>query len=149
VNDLDHAPIGRLLGIAGRMVAAHFQRLLDAQGLTHAGWQVLLVLGHAEGLTQREVADRCYVSAAALTGIVDTLERDGLVVRERGTDDRRVVRVRLTQEGRTRLDGAKATLAAEIAPLFGDLSERDEKVVRRFLLRTVRRLGADKMEDVR
>jgi DNA-binding MarR family transcriptional regulator len=143
VNDLhlDGMPMGRLLGIAGRMVAGRFQRLLESQGMTHAGWQVMLALGKADGLTQREVAERCYVTQATVTGVVDTLERDGLVLRERSTEDRRVVRVRLTDEGRERLARTRKTAMKEMAPLFADMPEREEAVVRRFLERTIVRLG--------
>lgn len=141
--DFESMPIGRLLAITGRMMTARFERFLEAEGLSHTGWMVLLHLGKAgEPLTLREVADRCYVTGATVTGVVDTLERDGLVVRERGTDDRRVVRLRLTKAGQRRFDTARDTVAAELGPLFADLTERDEAVVRRFLARTVRRLGA-------
>jgi len=143
VNDLNDAPIGRLLGIAGRMTAARFHRLLEEQGMTHAGWQALLALDGTGGLTQREVAERCYVTPATVTGVVDTLERDGLVVRERGTDDRRVVRVRLTDTGRKRLAATKRAAAKAMGEVFGDLTPRDEAVVRRFLVRTVERLGEE------
>lgn len=137
---MNEPPIGRLLGLAGRMTAARFQRLLDAQGMTHAGWQVLLAIADGEALTQREVAERCYVTPATVTGVVDTLEREGLVERERGTEDRRVVRVRLTDEGRARLRRTKKAAADEMAPIFGDLTAREEQVVRRFLTRTIERL---------
>jgi DNA-binding MarR family transcriptional regulator len=137
------APLGRLLGVAGRMVAARFERALQAEGMSHAGWQVLQVVGASDGLTQREVAERCYVTSGTVTGVVDTLERDGLVVRERGTDDRRVVRVRLTKEGRRRLDKARRTVMATMQPLFEDVPAREEAVVRRFLLRTIGRLSEE------
>lgn len=149
MNDLDHLddlPTGRLLALAGRMLSARFQHFLDREGLTHAGWAVMMRLGESDAMTQREIAERCYVSQPTVTGVVDTLERDGLVVRERGTDDRRVVRVRLTDAGRKRLAKAKRTVATEMKPLFEDLSAREEAVVRRFLTRTVRRLGADSLE---
>ena len=109
--------------------------------MTHAGWQVLLALADTGAMTQREVAERCYVTPATVTGVVDTLERDGLVTRERGADDRRVVRVSLTPQGRERLAGTKRAAAKEMAPVFGDLTEREEAVVRRFLTRTIERLG--------
>jgi DNA-binding MarR family transcriptional regulator len=147
--DLDQVPVGRLLAIAGRLMSARFERFLDAQGLSHTGWLVLIKLGDGDALSLREVADRCYVTQATVTGVVDTLERDGLVVRERGTADRRVVRLRLTNTGRDRLAAAKANVAREMAPLFGDLTPREEAVVRRFLTRTVRRLGADQPEEPR
>jgi DNA-binding MarR family transcriptional regulator len=140
VND---QPIGRLLGIAGRMTAARFHRLLESQGMSHAGWQVMQALAGGDGLTQREVAERCFVTPATVTGVVDTLERDGLVERERSAEDRRVVRVRLTGEGRARLAGTKREAMRQMSAIFGDLSPRDEAVVRRFLARTIERLQED------
>ncbi len=137
---MEDVPLGRLLGIAGRMVAARFHKVLDAQGLTHAGWQVLLALWKEDDLTQREVADRVYVTQATVTGVVDTLEREGFVTRTRDETDRRVVRVSLTKDGRRRLERTFKTVAAEMAPVFEGMSEREEQVVRRFLTRTVERL---------
>lgn len=142
---MNQPPVGRLLGIAGRLTQARFQRFLDAQGMTHAGWQVLVTVGETGALTQSELAERCFVTPATVTGVVDRLERDGLVARARGTDDRRVVRVRLTDDGRERLRRTKTAAAKEMAPVFGDLPAREEAVVRRFLTRTIERL----QEDVR
>ena len=140
---MNDVPLGRLLGIAGGMVAKRFQRFLDDQGMTHAGWQVLQTLGHDDGLTQREVADRCYVTAATVTGVVDTLERDGLVARERDDADRRIVRIRLTAEGRKRLAATRRQAAQWMQPIFGDLNPREEAAVRRFLARTIDRLSEE------
>ena len=137
---MEDVPLGRLLGIAGRMVQARFHRVLEAQGLTHAGWQVLLTLWKDDNLTQREVADRVYVTQATVTGVVDTLEREGFVTRTRDETDRRVVRVGLTKDGRKRLERTFKTVAAEMAPVFEDMTPREEQVVRRFLTRTVERL---------
>ena len=148
MNDaLDGMPTGRLIALAGRLLSARFQSFLDEEGLSHAGWAVLMRLGDSDALTQREIAKRCYVSQPTVTGVVDTLERDGLVVRERSTEDRRVVRVRLTAEGRSRLDRARATVAARMGPLFADATPREDAVVRKFLIRTVRRLGAEPPES--
>jgi DNA-binding MarR family transcriptional regulator len=141
--DFENAPIGRLLGFAGRLVGQRFQQVLDAEGLTHAGWQVLLVLAKTDRLTQREVAELVHVTQATVTGVMDTLERDSYVIRERDEHDRRIVRVSLTLDGRFRLERAMERVSAEMRPLFEDMTVREEAVVRRFLARTMRRLGAE------
>lgn len=141
MNDLATAPIGRVLGIAGRMVSARMQRLLDREGLTFAAFQALLALAEQSPLAQRDLAERCYVTPATTTAVVDALEAGGLVERERGTDDRRVVRVSLTAAGARRVRRVRAAATAEMAPVFGDLGAREEQVVRRFLLRTIERLS--------
>ncbi len=47
-----------------------------------------------------EIARRMYLHPATVVGILDRLEKQGLVVRIRSTEDRRVVRVELTGQGR-------------------------------------------------
>ncbi|WP_433289114.1 MarR family winged helix-turn-helix transcriptional regulator [Micromonospora sp. CA-244673] len=98
---LQHAPLGRLISIAGHIVEQHWGRYLaEHHGLTSAGMRVLLVLLRAGDSTHREMAERCFVRPATLTGIVDTLERDGFVARRRDPDDRRSVQLSLTDKGR-------------------------------------------------
>jgi MarR family 2-MHQ and catechol resistance regulon transcriptional repressor len=98
---LQHAPLGRLISIAGHVVEQHWGRYLaEHHGLTSAGMRVLLVLLRAGDSTHREMAERCFVRPATLTGIVDTLERDGFVARRRDPHDRRSVQLSLTDKGR-------------------------------------------------
>lgn len=47
-----------------------------------------------------EIARRMYLHPATVVGILDRLEKQGLVIRIRSTEDRRVVRVELTRQGR-------------------------------------------------
>jgi DNA-binding MarR family transcriptional regulator len=49
--------------------------------------------------TPAELADAANVTRATMTGLVDTLERDGFVKRERDPDDRRMMSVSLTSRG--------------------------------------------------
>lgn len=144
---VDELPLGRLLSVAGRLLNQHFQTLLESADLSQAGWQVLMRLQHEDGLTQREIADLCYVTPATITGVVDTLEREGHVTRERDGDDRRVVRLHLTTAGRRRFATTKTLVTEQIAPLFADLSAGDETVVRRFLAGMITRLSVDPVQE--
>ncbi len=98
---LNHAPLGRLISIAGHVVEQRWGRYLaEHHGLTSAGMRVLMILARAGDSTHREMAERCFIRPATLTGIVDTLERDGFVVRQRDPNDRRSVQLSLTGKGR-------------------------------------------------
>ena len=134
------APLGKLLAVTGRVMGAHVQRILESVGLTHAGWVTLAGLQHADDLPLRELADACFVSPATMTGVVDTLEREGLVERRRADTDRRVVRLALTDAGRARTDQARTLVLAEARELFHDLDPAEEAVVRDFLTRTLTRV---------
>lgn len=69
-------------------------------GWTWAGFRVMFVVFIAEAAEPREVARLAGVSRASVSGVLKTLERDGLIVRERSSPDRRVVTVKLTRRGR-------------------------------------------------
>ena len=66
---------------------------------------VLAVLDVDGPLPMRGLAETLDVSQASATGIVDRMEQRGLVERRRDDDDRRVVRVALTEEGRNLIAG--------------------------------------------
>ncbi len=74
---------------------------LGAHGLSGQQYHVLRILRGAgtEGLPTLEIAERMIERTPGITRLVDTLERKKLASRERGTEDRRVVRCRITRTG--------------------------------------------------
>lgn len=77
-------------------------RLLKDHGLTSQQYNALRILSGAPdaGLTCAEVRDRMVTRVPDVTRLVDRLIDAGLVVRERCTCDRRIVRVTVSEEGR-------------------------------------------------
>jgi DNA-binding MarR family transcriptional regulator len=134
-------PVGRLLGIAGRMATMQFSKVLEDQGLSHTGWVLLSKLDEENDLTQGDVASRCFVRPATLTSVVDALEEAGLLNRLRDTGDRRVFRLRITAPGRQLLHQTRALIDEEMGPVFSGLTSKDEVVVRRFLTNVIKRLS--------
>ncbi|SCL18688.1 MarR family winged helix-turn-helix transcriptional regulator [Micromonospora inyonensis] len=136
--DLRDAPLGRLLVVAGHLVAQRWnRRLTEEYGLTQAGLATLMTLDRHGAMTHRAVAERCFVRPATLTGIVDTLERDGLVSRQRDETDRRAVRLAITPAGREKI-AAPAGLVATNPPLTSvDADPARAAVIREFLLEVI------------
>jgi DNA-binding MarR family transcriptional regulator len=60
-----------------------------------------------------ELAERMQLERHTVTELVDRAERAGLIARERSSEDRRVVHLRLTDEGQRRLFAAFRDLEAE------------------------------------
>lgn len=73
------------------------------RGLSLAGFRVLFTVWIYDQLEPRELASLSGVSRAAVSGVLKTLERDGLVDRTREQVDRRLVTVRVTEAGETLL----------------------------------------------
>jgi len=88
------------LVVAGRLVRTMADANLDAQAGGAPALGALLRLADEDGISQAELARRQRVEAPSMCRMVDRLERDGLVSRERDLADRRVIRVRITPAGR-------------------------------------------------
>ncbi|MEO6993303.1 MAG: MarR family transcriptional regulator [Lacunisphaera sp.] len=83
--------------------------------------------------TPAELADAAGVTRATMTGLIDTLERDGFVKREPDPNDRRMMSVRLTPEGRRFLEGYLPGYFQAMASLMSPLSESERKTLVRLL----------------
>lgn len=68
--------------------------------LTGPQLTVVKMLEQIGDLSLSELSERIRARNSTVTGIIDRMEREGLVVRERSTQDRRVVYIRLTSKGR-------------------------------------------------
>ena len=67
--------------------------------LTWSQFAVLEALYHLGHMTQGEISAKVLKSGSNMTTVIDNLERDGLVRRERDGNDRRVIHVHLTEAG--------------------------------------------------
>jgi len=112
--------------------------LMEALGTVHASHHisrgrfiVLMLLSHCMEKTVNlaDLADRAHVTRATMTGLIDTLVRDGYVSRGPAAEDRRMTLVRLTQAGRAFLDGILPDYFRRIATVMGQLSERERKTL--------------------
>lgn len=88
------------LARAASSVLARTNRPLAADALTAGQFGVLETLLHLGPLNQCDLARKHLQSGGNITMIVDNLEKAGLVRRERLAEDRRYVRVHLTEAGR-------------------------------------------------
>jgi DNA-binding MarR family transcriptional regulator len=94
---------------AHTLVVRELERELDADaGLPLAWYDVLLTLAQAPDrrLRMAQLADRVMLSRSGLTRLVDRLEREGLVYRERSSDDARGMYTVLQPAGLRRLRAA-------------------------------------------
>ena len=78
-------------------VNIRFERLFRQYQLTPAQYNILRILrGEGKPLPILEIAGRTITVVPGITGLIDRLEKRGWVQRERSTEDRRVIFVRIT-----------------------------------------------------
>lgn len=79
--------------------------------------------------TPAELADAAGVTRATMTGLIDTLERDGFVKREPDTNDRRMMSVRLTPAGEKFLIEFLPGHFKSISTLMSPLTEAERRTL--------------------
>jgi MarR family 2-MHQ and catechol resistance regulon transcriptional repressor len=75
---------------------------IHSLGLTPSQFDVIATLGDTEGMTCKELSEKTLVTKGTLTGVLDRLEKKGLVERVPSREDRRCTLIRLTPKGDAR-----------------------------------------------
>ena len=102
--------VGYLMRRILSTVSQEVERELEPSGLTNAQWVPLLKLYMGIASTVAELARECMLDAGSMTRLLDRLETKGLVRRVRSNEDRRIVNLELTSEGRAAAKQIPATL---------------------------------------
>jgi DNA-binding MarR family transcriptional regulator len=88
-----------------------------------------------QGLQMGELSRRMLVTGGNVTGIVDQLERAGLIARTEDPSDRRAYRVKLTKEGRRLFAQMAAEHEAWIVELLAGIPKRERRALAESLSR--------------
>jgi MarR family 2-MHQ and catechol resistance regulon transcriptional repressor len=121
--------------LLGRMSAG-----LERNGLTMGQFGVLETLLHLGPMCQRTLGQKLLRSGGNITLVVDNLEKHGWVRRERQRDDRRMIMIHLTLEGRKLIEGVFPEHARAIKKEMSVLKPQEQESLRR-LCRKVGRNG--------
>lgn len=136
--ELDTAPL-EVLARLHRSFLRYNTKLnasIERHGLSVAGFDVLTALrrsGAPFRLTAGQLADSGLVSSAGVTLRMDRLEKDGLIVRERDAEDRRVVYSRLTDTGLAKVDEVFAEHLDNEGRMLAGLSPSERRQLARLL----------------
>jgi DNA-binding MarR family transcriptional regulator len=108
--------------------------------LTGPQLTVLKMLEGLGDLSLSELSERIRAQNSTVTGIIDRMERESLVTRTRSTEDRRVVKIRLTDKG------AKIARAIAVEPMeifrgaLDSLSPGETRELMKILTKIARRV---------
>ena len=133
------------LSTESRRITKELARRAD---LTGPQLTVLKMLEGVGDLSLSDLSDRIRAQNSTVTGIIDRMEREGLVVRTRSTEDRRVVRIRLTEKG------SKIAREIVVEPMeifhsaLGNLSPGEMRDLLKILTKIARRVQSIVKRDV-
>lgn len=97
--------------------------LLAPHGLSEGRFVLLFLLDAvSNGLAPNTLAEQAGVTRATVTGLLDGLQREGLIERHADANDRRALRIRLTRKGKQIAKTVFEQHGRWIASLYGNLS---------------------------
>ncbi|WP_230534630.1 MarR family winged helix-turn-helix transcriptional regulator [Microvirga roseola] len=102
---------------ANSAIGRAYKPILDRLGLTYPQYLAMVCLWKKDGQTVGEIGEQLLLETSTLTPLLKRLEAAGLVKRVRDTQDERVVRISLTEEGRSLKTKAKV-VPNEIAAIM-------------------------------
>ncbi|QXE91041.1 MarR family transcriptional regulator [Geomonas subterranea] len=112
-------------------VTVRVGRTMSDAGLTISQFGVLEALLHKGPMCQRDVASKILKSTGNITLVIDNLEKQGLVQRERSLEDRRFCTVLLTEKGRGLIETTFAEVEAAIIAEMGVLTDEEQETLGR------------------
>ena len=126
----------RTLGLLERVMQPYFAQF----GISGAQWGVLRTLFRAEqagetGLRLVDLGERLLIRPPSVTGVIDRLERTGLVARAASATDLRAKHVALTAKGRHLVDKVLLGHQAQYDRVMGVLSEAELRRLHQTLTR--------------
>lgn len=130
--------IGFLLAKAYQRVCVIFKEEFQAYDLTPQQFGLLGFLWEEDGITQAELSAKSQIDRTTMGGLIDRLEKEGLLVRRNHPEDRRAYRICLTEKGKA-LQRILSPIAEAAQEKFIAKLDRQEVETLRSLLEKIRR----------
>lgn len=142
---LDHRVIAALRRII-RAIDVHSRHLMERFGVTGPQLMALQELARLGQVPVGVLARNVHVSHPTMTGILDRLEKRGLVQRIRDNHDRRRMTAAATKEGLKVLEAAPSPLQDRFRSEFSRLEEWEQTQMLATLQRIAAMMAAEELE---
>lgn len=129
-----------------RAIDMHSKQLVKRYGLTAPQLMVLKEIMSDQDINIGRVAKKVSLSQATVTNIIDRLETRSLVTRERSSQDKRRVIVRVTDKTREILQNDPSVLQEEFVSNFKKLEEWEQNLILSSIQRIAKMMSAEDIE---
>ena len=119
-------------------VFQNFSRAMESLDVTPGRFGVLVVIAANSGLSQSELGALLGIDRSTIVGVIDRLERDGLVRRLPAPNDRRSHALKLSEKGAVTLALLERRVAAHERDIASDLSAEERTTLMTLLARVAK-----------
>lgn len=95
---------------AARLVIQAYTPMLTELGITYPQYLVLMVLWEKDMQPVNDIAHRLFLETNTVTPLLQRMEKQGIIIRQKGKEDKRQQIVSLTEEGRAMEEKAYALI---------------------------------------
>jgi MarR family transcriptional regulator, lower aerobic nicotinate degradation pathway regulator len=125
--------LGFLLAKAYQRAFALFKEEFDPYDLTPQQFGLLAFLWLEDGLSQTELSARSQIDRSTMGGLIDRLEKEGMVERRHHPEDRRAYQVFLTVKGKSLEDELSAVANQVLRKVTAPLTDQEQTTLIRLL----------------
>lgn len=129
-----------------RAIDLHSRLLVQQHGITGPQLIVLREIAAMGLISAGDLAGRVSLSKGTVSGILERLEKRGLVVRQRSHDDRRLVLIRATDQGTAMLQSAPSPLQDQFVRKFSALQDWEQSLILSSVQRIVAMMQAEDID---
>jgi DNA-binding MarR family transcriptional regulator len=116
---------GRLIRRLAKLATAYVESRFEGVGLSFVQWVSLKVIRDGLVSNAGELAREVGITSGATTRLIDGLEARGLLARDRGAGDRRVVKLVVTDAGREAVEAQSESVVGAWNELIADLDQNE------------------------
>ena len=130
----DEIPAIGMMGIVMHKMMNRAQEMYQEFDLNKSQAGVLFTLHRSDSMSQKELAARLNVTPPSITASIQKMERDGYLTRHPDPKDQRVMRLSLTEKGKSCIQGVW-TVAQQMEELmFCNMTGEEVELLKRLLL---------------
>jgi DNA-binding MarR family transcriptional regulator len=150
VSEEELAEFARLGREGSTLTVLRHARIAEKMGLSGTDHKALDLVGQAEGpLTAGRIAELTGLSTGAITGVIDRLEKAGLVRRVRDPEDRRKVLVEVVPDAFARYAPLFESIVDRLRETLTQFSPEERKAITRYQNVMLEQLRAELMSNAR
>ncbi len=127
---------------ASKSVEERIKKDIKSYGVSITEFTILEALYHKGDLTVNQICDAVLINSGSMTYVIDKLQQRGLLERITSEEDRRVIHVRITNQGKELMDDIFPQHEKVIEKVFKDVSPEELESV----IDILKRIGLDSVK---
>ncbi|PCI33915.1 MAG: MarR family transcriptional regulator [Alphaproteobacteria bacterium] len=130
-----------LLARASHMVSEDFSPTLKANDIDRAQWRILASLSDLDNVAIGRLARIVLLKQPTLTKVLDRMEKDNLILRQHSREDRRSVKIAITETGRQKVQDLVTEAKAHEKKILETYSSDEQEDLKNTLKTLISRLN--------